>query len=170
MVPMDLNIGETRVWLWFRAKSTTLDQYGYGSYVLKDQSTGANSPIFYHKFCWVSQTGNPYFNPLYHMFLPKKQGVLGIYWRYPLLKGFRAGGLTARGPPILRVFPTISPVNVLILCFWRSIASGCCIFFFGEGLFLFGPLKCYPRKMFASSNLDQKNARENGTLKTTYQE
>ena len=24
MLPMDLNIGETRVWLWFRAKSTTL--------------------------------------------------------------------------------------------------------------------------------------------------
>ena len=65
---------------------------GYGSYVLKNQSTGANSPIFQNKFCWVSQTANPYFHPWCHMFPPQKQGVLGIYWAYTLLKGSSGGG------------------------------------------------------------------------------
>ena len=81
----------------------------------------------------------------------KKQGVVGIYGAYTLLKG-SSGGVKQLGSLHPKGFPTIFPMSVLILCSWRSIACGFCMFF----LCFFGPLKCYPRKIFTSSNLHQK--------------
>ena len=47
MVPMDLNIGETRVWLWFRAKSTTLP---FGCFQYPFQSSKIlQRPVFFVK-------------------------------------------------------------------------------------------------------------------------